>query len=298
MGESERGSGPDEAAENAAAESEPSYEQFEDWTPPPAQLLRVAIGLGATALGAALYGYVLLNFWSSPSLGIHTRTPWPAYLAITGALLLALTGLRIGLGIWSPHAKLGVSLLALLACAAIGVGGARFYLYASRGTLNPDFTLKLAPSDPFPRYALPDQSDRVHTDAELKGSGHLIVVYRGDYCPFGRYELHELTERRNQFAARGVDVIAISADPVARSKMLAGFLKTPIPLLGDPSGKLLGPLGLLQHHRNDEPDNAIPAFVLVDRDGVVRWIFTSPYYREEPSMEALLKAAADSGVAH
>ncbi len=51
MGESERGSGPDEAAENAAAESEQSYEHLEDWTPPPAQPLRVAIGLGATAAG-------------------------------------------------------------------------------------------------------------------------------------------------------------------------------------------------------------------------------------------------------
>ena len=53
----------------------------------------------------------------------------------------------------------------------------------------------------------------------------------------------------------------------------------------------LAPLGLVQHHVSAEPDNAIPAFFVVDRDGVVRWIFTSPYYRELPRSDTLLGAA-------
>ncbi len=74
--------------------------------------------------------------------------------------------------------------------------------------------------------------------------------------------------------------------------MLAGFLRTDIPLLSDEKETLLRPLRLIQHHRDCEPDNAIPAFFILDRDGVVRWIFTSPYYREMPSMESILSAAA------
>jgi peroxiredoxin len=62
-------------------------------------------------------------------------------------------------------------------------------------------------------------------------------------------------------------------------------------LLSDNNESLIAPLGLAQHHRNGEPDNAIPAFVIVDRDGVVRWIFTSPYYRELPRPDTLLDAA-------
>ena len=50
-------------------------------------------------------------------------------------------------------------------------------------------------------------------------------------------------------------------------------------------------LGLVQHHRSGEPDNPIPAFFIVDRDGVVRWIFTSRYYRELPAVSTLLDAA-------
>jgi peroxiredoxin len=119
----------------------------------------------------------------------------------------------------------------------------------------------------------------------------LVFIYRGDFDPFSRFELAELIAHADDFRRAGVDIIAISADPVERSKMLAGFLRTKIPLLSDNNKSILAPLGLVQHHRNGEPDNAIPAFFVLDRDGVVRWIFTSPYYRELPRPETLLDAA-------
>ena len=122
----------------------------------------------------------------------------------------------------------------------------------------------------------------------------MIYVYRGDYDPFARFELAELTAHADEFRSAGLDTIAISTDQVERSKMLAGFLRTKIPLLSDNSESLIAPLGLVQHHRNGEPDNAIPAFFIVDRDGVVRWIFTSPYYRELPRPDTLLDAAKSS----
>lgn len=74
--------------------------------------------------------------------------------------------------------------------------------------------------------------------------------------------------------------------------MLAGFLRTEVPLLSDSNESILGPLGLVHHHRNGEPDDAIPAYILLDRDGIVRWIFTSTYYRELPSVESLVDSAS------
>jgi alkyl hydroperoxide reductase subunit AhpC len=62
-------------------------------------------------------------------------------------------------------------------------------------------------------------------------------------------------------------------------------------LLSDNSENVVGPLGLVQRHRNGEPDNAIPAFFIVDSDGIVRWISASPYYRELPTVAKLLDAA-------
>ncbi len=121
-----------------------------------------------------------------------------------------------------------------------------------------------------------------------------MVVYRGDFDPFARYELAELTAHQSDLMAHGLKTVAISADPIDRSKMLAGFLRTDIPLLSDEKQTLLKPMGLVQQHRNGEPDNAIPAFFILDRDGIVRWIFTSPYSREMPPLKTILAGANTS----
>lgn len=263
-------------------------EYEEEWIRPPFQPIRAVIALVCIAGGFGLYEYVLLSFWSSPSMGIHERIPYPAYAGMGVAMILCLIGVRLALGMWSSHAKLALGLLALFACAAVGIGGGRFVSYTMRGTRNPPFTLNLRVGDRFPRYALPDQSGAIHQGPESGAHGTLIVIYRGDFDAFARYELAELTAHQAELNARGLTTVAISADPIDRSKMLAGFLRTSIPLLSDEKETLLTPLGLVQHHRDGEPDNAIPAFFILDREGIVRWIFTSPYYREMPSIQMLL----------
>ncbi len=265
----------------------------EVWLTPPFQPLRVLAALALTAGGFALYEYVLASFWWSPAMGMHDRIAWPAYALLALAMLLTLAAIRVALAIWSPHAKLAISILALGACVVVGVGGGRFVSYTFRGTLIPPFDLKLKPGDRFPDFALADQTGAIRRGPAGGDSGAtLVYVYRGDYCPFARYELHELTQYAGEFHRAGIGVVAISTDPVERSTKLASFLGTDIPLLSDAREALLAPLGLVQRHRNGEPDNAIPAFFIVDRAGVVRWIFTSKYYRELPTPETLLQAGA------
>jgi len=272
------------------AELRLAEEAEELWVRPPFQPLRAVLALVFIAVGFGLYEYVLLSFWSTPTMGIHLRVPYPAYIGIGAAMLLCLIGVRLALGVWSPHAKLALGLLAFFACTAVGIGGGRFVSYTVRGTRNPPFTLNLKVGDRFPRYGLPDQNGAIHQGPE-PANGTLIVVYRGDFDPFARYELSELTAHQAELNAHGLKTVAISADPLDRSKMLAGFLRTPIPLLSDEHETLLTPLGLVQHHRDGEPDNAIPAFFILDRDGIVRWLFTSPYYREMPPIETLLSVS-------
>ncbi len=253
---------------------------------------RAAIGsLILTVAGFGTYEYVLLSFWSSPSLGIHQRIPYPAYACLIAALILTLAGFGAALSIRSVHTKFGLGLLALLASAAVGLGGGRFVSYTLKGTLNPSYILHVKVGDQFPAFELPDQNGAMHKSPGA-GAQTLIVIYRGDFCPFARFELGELTRMRGELSRGGLGVLAISADPPERSRMLAGFLGTDIPLLSDVKETVLAPLGLVQHHRNGEPDNALPAFFILDQTGRVRWIFTSPYYREMPSVGTLLRAAA------
>ncbi len=267
----------------------------ERWQVPPTQPLRVVAAILLLAAAAASYGYALVNFWSSPALGIHRRVPYPAYLLIAAGLLLGLAALRIALGLWSPHAKLAIGGIAFLACITFGIGGGRFVSYTLRGTRNPPFTLAVALNDRFPDFELADQDGVAH-GAQLFNASPLtlMVVYRGDFCPFARFELGELSQRQEEFRKAGIQIVAVSADPRQRSAMLAGFLRTHLPLLSDPSESLLSKLGLVQHY-SAQPDGAIPAFFLIDRNHRVRWIFTSPYYREQPSPAAILNAAGAVG---
>jgi len=264
----------------------------EPWVAPPFQPIRAIGAVILIACGFALYEYVLVSFWSVPWMGIHDRIPWPAFAILAAAIVLSIAGLRLALGLASPHSRLGFGLFAFLACIVVGAGGGRFVSYAMRVTRNPPFTLKLAVGQQFPSFALTDQNDSIHrgpTSSDARAT--LVYVYGGDYDPFARFELAELTAHADDFRRAGIDTLAISTDQVERSKMLSGFLRTKIPLLSDNSESILGPLGLVQHHRNGEPDNAIPAFFVVDRNGVVRWIFTSTYYRELPRPDTLLDAA-------
>jgi peroxiredoxin len=277
--------------EVAEAEARLAQELEDPWTALPFQPIRAFLALIFIAGGFGLYEYVLLSFWSSPAMGIHDRIPYPAYLGIGAAMLLALIGVRLAMGVWSPHAKLALGLLGFFACAAIGIGGGRFVSYTLRGTLNPPFKLNIKVGDRFADAALPDQSGATHQVPDPGPGGSLVVVYRGDFDPFARYELSELNAHQADFLIKGLKIVALSADPVDRSKMLSAFLRTNIPLLSDEKETLLGPLGLVEHHRDGEPDNAIPAFFILDREGKVRWIFISRYYREMPPLETILRAA-------
>jgi peroxiredoxin len=262
----------------------------ESWVTPPFQPLRALGAALLTGCGFGLYEYVLVSFWSAPWMGIHDRIPWPAFALIALAMLATLAGVRLALRLDSPHAKMGFGLFAFLACVVVGMGGGRFISYTMRGTLNPPYKLNLAVGQRFPAFELADQYGAIHR-GPAGADATLIYVYRGDFCPFARFELAELTRHADEFRRWRIEVAGISADPIERSKMLSGYLRTEIPLLSDQKESVLGPLGLVQRHVDGQPDNAIPAFFVVDRDGVVRWIFTSRYYRELPTVATLRDAA-------
>jgi peroxiredoxin len=280
------------AESSETRDSDAQLEIEESWVTPPFQPLRALGAALMTGCGFGLYEYVLVSFWSAPWMGIHDRIPWPAFAMLAVAMIATVAGIRLALRLDSPHAKMGFGLFAFLACVVVGMGGGRFISYTMRGTLNPPYELNIAVGQRFPAFALIDQNTATHRGPATTGAdATMIFVYRGDFCPFARFELSELTRHADEFRRARIDVVGISADPVERSKMLAGYLRTEIPLLGDTKESVLAPLGLVQRHVDGQPDNAIPAFFVVDRGGVVRWIFTSRYYRELPTVATLLDAA-------
>ncbi len=88
-------------------------------------------------------------------------------------------------------------------------------------------------------------------------------------------------------------LFAVSVDPPATSRRLKERLKSRFTFLADPEGVLLDGLGIRHRGgRNDGVDIAYPTAVLVDADGVVRWIFQSRTYRDRARAEDIFSAIA------
>ncbi len=86
----------------------------------------------------------------------------------------------------------------------------------------------------------------------------------------------------------------MSVDPPALSRRLKERLKSRFSFLADQEGVLLDGLGIRHRGgRNDGVDIAYPTAVLVDTDGVVRWIFQSDTYRERARADEIFAAIAE-----
>jgi peroxiredoxin len=73
----------------------------------------------------------------------------------------------------------------------------------------------------------------------------------------------------------------VSVDRPESSRRLKERLQSGFTFLADREGELLDALGIRHYGgRNDGVDIAYPTAMLVDGDGVVRWIFQSGSYRE------------------
>jgi signal transduction histidine kinase len=71
----------------------------------------------------------------------------------------------------------------------------------------------------------------------------------------------------------GVRVVAVSVDPPEVSARFKAGLAADFTFLSDARGELLSRLGLLHRRGYGGRDLSVPASVLVDRQGVIRWIF-------------------------
>jgi len=109
----------------------------------------------------------------------------------------------------------------------------------------------------------------------------LIIVYRGQFCPFCQGTLAAVQSKLEKLTAAGFDVVAVSADPADVSKgyatkhgltftLLSGLTETHIRALGlylsDPTDYIP------QTHRFSEP-----AYIVLNEDSTIKYIDVSSH---------------------
>lgn len=134
-----------------------------------------------------------------------------------------------------------------------------------------------------PVFSLLDQEGREVDVGKLIGKKALVVYfYPKDFTTGCTMEAHEFREMHEEFLKKGAEVIGVSSDDVASHKRFAEEHQLPFTLLSDPDNKVRDMYGAWG-------TAGTPGRVtyLIDRQGVIRMVFSSQIQPRKHISEAL-----------
>lgn len=146
-----------------------------------------------------------------------------------------------------------------------------------------------------------DQGGKHQNLDTLMGEKGLVVLFvrSADWCPYCKRQLVEFNQRAEEFAALGLNLLAVSVDEVAEIAEFAEQQDIGYTLLADPAGDINEQLGIrdenypLGHVRFGVPR---PVLYIIDSDKVVRLAYMEPTYRTRPDLERVLNEAGQLGL--
>jgi mycoredoxin-dependent peroxiredoxin len=127
--------------------------------------------------------------------------------------------------------------------------------------------MTLSVGDRAPEFSLPDQDKQVVSLAELRGKPVLLVFYPFAFSGICTGELCQLRDELTEYTDAGVQVLAISTDPVFSLKAFKAQENLEFPLLSDfwPHGSTAQAYGVF----NEKAGMALRGTFLIDAEGVV-----------------------------
>ncbi|MFP7760210.1 peroxiredoxin-like family protein [Marisediminicola sp. LYQ134] len=169
----------------------------------------------------------------------------------------------------------------------------------------------VAVGDRVPESTLLSADGAEHTLSDVRaGSAAVLVFYRGAWCPYCNITLKHYNDTlAPALAGRGIPLVAIS--PQTPEGTEAAILKDDLgfTVLSDPGNALAGRLGIVTEPSSDAraahtelgfavadsnadatPAIPFPTVVVVDADGVVRWVDVHVDYTSRTEVPAILDA--------
>jgi len=179
---------------------------------------------------------------------------------------------------------------------------------AKVGTLAPDTGIAVGQKVPDIQVTDLDGKDVKLSELYAK-QPILLSFYRGGWCPFCNFEIHEMTKAFPEYQKLGVLPVAVSVDkPDQEAKMKATY-DIPFPVLSDSDAKMIEAfhvvnklddagiekmkgfgVDLESYSGKAHHEIAIPSFFLIDKTGTVRWAHSDPDFKVRPTTAQLLAA--------
>lgn len=134
-----------------------------------------------------------------------------------------------------------------------------------------------------PDFTLRDEDSQSVRLGELRGRPVVLVFYPADFSPVCSDEMCAYRDDYSQFQARGARVFGISRDSVWAHKAFKDSLGLTHSLLSDPKGEVARLYGTW----NEDLALAERLTVVVDRDGIIRYLTRSELLKPRDHREAL-----------
>ena len=239
------------------------------------------LGLGLSAI-APLAFFVKAFLFKSP------RTPrHPLEYSILSGLGLVITmamSHRYGQAAGAIHFLAAFSLLGWLAYL-------RWYsVFRSR-----DSQLLKAGS-PLPEFRLETLDGHAVSSESFKAKPHLLLFYRGNWCPFCTAQIEELAQGYKLLQTAGFSVVLISPQSISKNQALASRFNVPMVFLRDRNNAAARQLGILHQWGTPmglqllgyESDTVLPTIVMTNEHGQIIYSDQTDNYRARPELAVLL----------
>jgi len=151
----------------------------------------------------------------------------------------------------------------------------------------------IAPGRPAPDFSLPNHAGKQVSLADLRGGKVVLVFYPLDFSPVCSDQLSIYQEVLPQIEEQGATLVGVSVDSSWAHRAFREKLGISMPLLADfePKGAVIRRYGAYL----DEVGHGNRSLVLIDADGVVRWVHESPSPLEIPGANLIFDALAEVG---
>jgi peroxiredoxin len=153
----------------------------------------------------------------------------------------------------------------------------------------------IEPGTTAPDFTLPNHKGEQVSLSDFRGRKLMLVFYPADFSPVCSDQLSIYQEVLAQITEAGMQLLGISVDSSWTHNAFRKQLGIDIPLLADfhPKGEVSRRYGAYI----EEFGTANRSLVLIDEEGVVRWVHESPSVLEIPGANLIFDALEETSAA-
>jgi peroxiredoxin len=146
--------------------------------------------------------------------------------------------------------------------------------------------------DQAPQFALPGLDGELVELTEARGICGVVLLFTpGAWSPATRRQLGEVNAVYEQFRENGVQVVVLMTQSEAALRDRLGSYAIPFPILADEHREVARQYGVFRAISWDGLGVTRPAAVMIDREGIIRFIYVGQRDADVPDTESLVRLA-------